>query len=541
MYITTPKRKNGITVVRLVQGVREGNKVKSRIVKTIGQSKDPQEIEQLKEMALHFKKMTLGLSKMEQRRGFPNNIPFKYLQGDEMVNNGVFDILGFLYEALGFSRLISSGRKGEFWNEVLKHCVFSRFLEPASKLRSVELIQDRFHKSFSYDQVLRMMDILSKDEEKIKAEFLESVRKKSQSLELLLFDVTTLYFENVTLTDLKQFGYSKDGKFNEVQIVLALLTDGDGLPLTYELFPGNTAETKTLVHCLDKLRSHWLFKKVCLTADRAMYSERNLSYFEKRSGYEYIVACPLRRLPKRLKEKVLDKRNYKVIDEDRGLYKFVYKDRFFYVGYSKKRAGHDRLKREVLLEKIRRVTNKKGEVSVDKLSSKKGMARYLEKAKGYVRIREDRIIEDEKWEGIFGVCSNRKSLTGEKVFSSYKRLWKIEESFRINKHTLKMRPIYHQKSRRIRAHILICFLTYALLRYAEVKLKTMGLSYGPKHFIDILSRVESWIFKDIKSGNKYLVPRRMSETACQIYKAFAVKRNYSPYQILSTKKETHLP
>ena len=413
-------------------------------------------------------------------------------------------------------------------------------LEPASKLRSVKLIQERFQKVFSYDQVLRMMDVLSKDEERIKAEFLDSVRKKSESLELLLFDVTTLYFENVTQTDLKQFGYSKDGKFNEVQIVLALLTDGDGLPLTYELFPGNTAETKTLVHCLDQLSHRWSFKKIRLTADRAMYSKENFQFFEKRKGYEYIVASPLRKLPKSLKEKILDKSNYEVIDKDRSLYKFAYKNRYFYVGYSKKRAGHDRSKREVLLEKIRKVTNKKGEVAVDKLSSKKGMSRYLEKAKGYVKIRADRIIEDEKWEGIFGVCSNRKFLKGAEVFSSYKRLWKIEESFRINKHTLKMRPIYHQKSRRIRAHILICFLTYALLRYAEVRLKALGLSYSHENFIDILSKVESWIFKDIKSGNKYLIPRKMSKVAWQVYKALAVKRNYTPYQILYPKKETHL-
>ena len=141
--------------------------------------------------------------------------------------------------------------------------------------------------------------------------------------------------------------------------------------------------------------------------------------------------------------------------------------------------------------------------------------------------------------GYFGVCSNRKSLKPAEVFSSYKRLWKIEESFRINKHTLKMRPIYHQKSRRIKAHILICFLTYVLLRYAEMKLKTAGLSYSPESFIDILSRVEGWILKDIKSGNRYLVPRRMSKVACQIYKAFAVKRNYTPYQILSTNRETY--
>ena len=528
MYITTPKRKGGITVVRLVHGFRENGKVRQKVIKTLGQSKDPQEIEQFKKMALSLRAKLKAEEAKQSSELLPERVPLRLLQGLKTVNDGIPDILGFLYESLGFSGLISGNRKDEFWNQVLKHCVFVRFLEPASKLKSVQLVRSRFQKPFSYDQVLRMMDRLSESEEGIKGQILEAVSSKTRSLDLLLFDVTTLYFENVTETDLKQFGYSKDGKFNEVQVVLALLTDGDGLPLTYEVFPGNTAETKTLVCSLDKLKDRCQFKKVRLTADRAMYSEKNLAYFEGKEGYEYVVACPLKKLPDRLKRRILDRRNYRVLDEDKSFFNFSYNNRSFFVGRSQRRAEHDRGKRERLLEKVRRMANERGEISVGKLSGQRGFSRYLEKAKGFLKIREDRIAEEERWDGIFGVCSNIKTLTGEELFSSYKRLWKIEESFRINKHTLKMRPIFHQKSRRIRAHILICFLAYALLRCAELKLKEAGLFYSPQRFMDILSGIERWAVKDIKSGGVYVIPRRMSEEGNRIYKAFGVKRCYAP-------------
>ena len=315
-------------------------------------------------------------------------------------------------------------------------------------------------------------------------------------------------------------------------MVLALVTDELGLPLTYEVFPGNTAETKTLICSLNKMKSRFNIKKIRLTADKAMYSDENLSYFEDRKDYEYIVACPLKKLPKKIKERVLDKTNYRVVDKDKSFFRFSYVERHFCVGYSRKREEHDRYKREKLLEKIRKMANKKGEVAVEKISGQKGISRYLEKVKGLVKINEERIKEDEKWDGIFGVCTNIKGLKGQELFSSYKRLWKIEESFRINKHTLRMRPIYHQLSRRIRSHILICFLSYALLRWTEIKLREKGLIYSVQELMDILSEIESWQVQDESTGQRYVIPKELSKEGCLIYKTLGLKRDFIPYRIL---------
>ena len=531
MFVATAKKKDGMTSVRLVHSFRQSGKVKKKIIKTVGQSKDTEGIK-------HLKNLALGLKKELEKKGvsvpFSFGPPLSYVRGKISLNDGVRDVLGAFYSHLGFDYLISGTKKNKQWNELLKSLVLIRFLEPASKLRSLRLIQDRFQKVFSHSQILRMMDHLSENEEQVKVQFFETVRKKSQSLELVLFDVTTLYFENVTETDLKRFGYSKDNKFNEVQVVLALLTDGAGLPLTYEIFPGNTAETRTLICSLNKMESRLKLKKIRLTADKAMYSKENLSYFEERKGYEYIVACPLKKLPTKLKEEVLDRGNYRVVDEDKSFFEFQHDKRHFFVGYSRKRSEHDRYKRERLLEKIRKMANKKGEVPVDKLSGQRGISRYLEKVKGSVRIRESRVEEEERWDGIFGVCTNIKSLKGKELFSSYNRLWKIEESFRINKHNLRMRPIYHQLSRRIRIHIMICFLSYTLLRWGEIKLRTKRLIYSFQELMDILSGIESWQVKDEKTGQRYVIPKELSKDGRLIYKALGLKRGLIPYKILSS-------
>ena len=527
--------------MRLVHGYRKEGKVKIKIIKTLGQSKDPEKINQLTEKALKLKEALKQGGKLPPPPSPADNVPLSRLRGQRTQNDGVPDILGKAYNHLGFENLISHTRKNKIWNQILKYCLFARFLEPASKHRSIQLIQNHFHKTCSHDQILRMMDHLSKQEKQIKNQLLQKVLKKSQNLQLMLFDVTTLYFENVTETDLKQFGFSKDSKFKEVQIVLALLTDGDGLPITYEVFPGNTAEAKTMILSLKALKKQHNLKKVCVTADRAMFSKTNFDYFENQSTQksvisEYIVACPLKKLNKDLKTKILDKNNYTKIDADKSTFEFLNEGRRYVVVFSKKRAGKDKYEREKILEKARSIANEKGEIATDKLSQNRGIKRYLEKSKGFVKIKEQAITESEKWDGIFGLCTNTQNQTAKELFSSYKKLWKIEESFRINKHTLKMRPIFHQLSKRIKAHILICFLTYTLLRYLELFFKQKGLFLSHKNMIDTLSEAQSHVSQDIQTGWDFANPTKLSKAGELIYKAFRVDRPKKPYRLLNTHK-----
>jgi len=311
MFITSPKRKNGSTVVRLVECFRKEGKIKTRIVKTIGQSKDPDTIVYYKQTARKLldehKKGLITLSDLAWKMPIDLN---RFL-GKDRYNNGFEDILGSSYKQLGFASLLKRQRSNQVLNEILKFSVLVRVFTPSSKLKSCHLLEQYFNKDFSHKQILNMMDIIAKGEERIRGQIFRSVFKEKETLEMLLFDVTALYFESISLDNLKDFGYSKDGKFNEVQVVLAVLANQEGLPVAYEVFPGSTGKARTLQFVLSQFVRKYKVKKMRVVADRAMFSDNNFEFFktlkeELRIEAEYVVSCPLKKLPKRVQEEIFD-------------------------------------------------------------------------------------------------------------------------------------------------------------------------------------------------------------------------------------------
>lgn len=150
-----------------------------------------------------------------------------------------------------------------------------------------------------------------------------------------------------------------------------------------------------------------------------------------------------------------------------------------------------------------------------------------------MQIDKQKIFKDSLFDGLYGVCSNMETKAPKKLLVLYRCLWKIEELFRINKHTLKMRPIYHRIPKRIRAHILICFLAYTILRWTKIKLKKAGLFFSLQELIDILKGVECFIIRDKikKPAVSYCVPKALSEEAKQIYAVFNKDYPKRPYKL----------
>ena len=168
MYMTSPKLKNGSIVVRLVISFRKDGKVKNRIVKVIGQSKDPEIIEQYKKTARSLieehKKGFICFSKVPEKC----SIDIYSFHGQARYNRGFDDILGASYEGLGFSGLIRSGKDNKSLNEVLRDMVLMRVFNPCSKLRSCYLLEGHFQRKLSHKRVLNMMDHVSRREKEIK-------------------------------------------------------------------------------------------------------------------------------------------------------------------------------------------------------------------------------------------------------------------------------------------------------------------------------------------------------------------------------------
>lgn len=369
----------------------------------------------------------------------------------------------------------------------------------------------------------------------------------SSDIDLICFDVTTLYFESLSVDDLKSFGFSKDAKFNNVQVTLALATTKEGLPVGYKLFPGNTAESKTLIACILEWKRILPIKEVIFVGDRAMFSGDNLHEIIK-NGYKFIIAMPLRKLNETIKSKVLDGKYYKLsqISEGSEIYwnsSFEYahqikilkeesvtkKRRAFQkidingkivASYNTKRALKDQKNRERILKKIEKQVTKGNDIgSVKSAVTNAGLKKYLKiSTEQKVMLDKSKVELDSKWDGMHGLFTNT-NLEPQEVMSKYRHLLLIEDCFRVSKSDLEMRPIYHYKPLRIRGHVALCYLSLCLIRYAQQKLKRAELILSPRRLNEELSSIQYSIIQDKSNNKTYKMPSCISTTGKLIYKA----------------------
>jgi len=317
-----------------------------------------------------------------------------------------------------------------------------------------------------------------------------------------------------------------------VQIVLSLVTSLSGLPISYNLFPGNIYEGHTLFECVKDLKKHYKIQNILLVADRGMFNENNLELMDKEK-IKYIVGAKLKTLKQLHKDKILDELTYykeSICDEDHLVSEFEYKSRRLIVSYSEKRLKKDASDRQRLLDRLLKKT-KNNKIKIDDLIANYGTKKYLTKSNDLVEINQEKIEKDARWDGISGVITNLENKTLKEILERYRNLWQIEEAFRINKHNLKMRPIYHHKPRRIKAHISICFLAYSVLKTTEFKLKKNNTPMSIETIRGELQKVQTSYIESRHDSRKFAVPSIFSNTQKQIYGCFDVYRREDIYNV----------
>jgi transposase len=536
--------------VQIVSSIRKGDKVSQRIVRHIGVAFSDDELEQLKVLAQQimskledeennqlplFSPESLGKREATKSQE-PLNVDMRHLREEQRVIEGVHEIGGALFHELGFDTILGGGIRNKKSSEVLKDVVLARLAQPVSKLRTARLLEEDFGMRISVDQIYRMMDRLTPRIDSLK----EHVARQTfgvinGEVEVLLYDVTTLAFESQSCDELRNFGYSKDKKFNEVQIVLALATTQEGMPVWYDVFDGRTAETKTLVAALKELRTRFLVKDVICVADRAMLSTDNIKSLEE-NGFRYVIGKRLRTMSKTHKDKILDLKLSRDISKPFTEEFALGNNQRLVVTYSPDRARKDSADRERAVAKLKGKLKgklKSNKASTASLINNHAAKKYLrEEVAGRSILDESKVEEDTKWDGIFGIATNDKSLTAERVVSIYKSLWNIEAAFRLSKHDLKMRPIYHWSSDRIKAHCAICFLTYTLARHLEYRISIQQKAMSFAKIQEALLGVQASVLRHIKTKKLYRVPSNISNTAKKIYAAFSIKRSVVPTQII---------
>ena len=556
--------------VKVVESVREGLKVKQVMIHHVGIAANESEIEKLMLLGREF--IACEQLKREESSGqpslFPSETPSQRLvqiekneeikkRGrkprstlqdvtsldlisladvveEQRVIEGVHDIAGHVYSQLGYDQLLP--RKKD--KELLRDLVLMRLANPSSKLMAQQILDKRFARTHDLSSLYRLMDKVYPKIDALKTStFNRTQQIIPETLDILFFDCTTLYFESTETDELRQFGYSKDHRFNTTQVVLALATTQDGLPIGYELFEGNKAEVKTLLTCLESWKKTFKIGSVCFVADRAMMSEENLKALDDQ-GHSYVVAAKLRSLPETLKADILAEEHYTIQsfgDHVGWVGEFSYKSRRLIVSYKATRAHRDAHQRHQVVEKITKRLGKGGDTQ--KLITNQGVKKFTTTENSKTKLDQEKIDRDAAWDGLHGVITNIKApshengMPAKSLLERYGHLWKIEESFRLNKHTLSMRPIYHFNPERIKSHVALCYMAFSVLRHMEYVVN-LTQKITPKVMIDELMNVQASLLRHTPTGKMYRLPGKFSHNAAKIYKAFHIERKNHAQELI---------
>lgn len=388
-----------------------------------------------------------------------------------------------------------------------------RILRPMSKSKTFsardELVFD--FTGLTLDDIYHSLDVLADKKKTVISNLnknLEAIYARAKTI--AFYDVTTFYFESFDSDELRARGMSKENKTNEVQVVLGLLVDGEGIPLDYELFRGNTSEMNTIIEVVNNYKTQNNLQGVTVVADRGLNSHLNLKSLTD-LNFDYIVAQSVNRLPGSIKEKVFSDDNWdevfvssdfqetfkvKTLDQSSS----PELDNKIIVTWSAKRQAHDLKVLNERIEKCRQLV-KRGTGAVN-ASIKHGVRQFLQIKKG-AKIEyssNEKLYEKRrKQAGYYALISSHKNTDAMQIYRDLRRLWHIEECFRVMKTNLDARPVYVWTPKKIRGHFLVCYLALVMERLAHYRIEQAGIDLSGEQVIEMLGQAKMTILEQDKS------------------------------------------
>ena len=509
--------------VQLVESVREGRKVSQRIVRHVGIAKTDAELEELMELGETIKVeircerqpsllpqeklVDLAIETRREKAKAGPPVVIEETREEHRVVTGFHEAYGAVYRQLGFDGLLPT-KRNRTARETLRHIATARIANPESKLGTARRLESDLGVSIPVQRIYRMMDRLDeKAIESMKDLAAGAARRLlPEPASVVFFDCTTLHFESVDADGLREFGFSKNGRHARTQVLLALMVTSDGLPIGYEVFPGSEYEGKSLIPSLENMRKREGVETAIHVADRGMFGEANLKDMEDRD-LQYIVGARLKSLPKDLKERILDLDAYKTAGGSEGLRsaEFEHKGRRIVVGWSRKRARKDAADRKKAIDKLVRKLGRSANPA--QALSGRGFGRFVKlTGKARLELDETKIKEAARWDGLKGVVTNAPDMGHSELFDRYRELWRVEESFRITKHDLKVR---HWKPDRVKAHIAIAYMAFACVRHLAYRIALrQGERMSPERIRTALAVRQCSIVRDMRSKRRYALPSK---------------------------------
>jgi len=461
MFIKTTINSAGQTYYHLVESYRLNGKVKHRTLLSLGKAGEDRMDELIAALSKHKEILTiLELAKCV-------DIKETYILGPLLV-------LERLFEKSGINHILKSITAKHPKLELdLRGIVFTlaaaRFVRPGSKLKVFEYWQKRLYpemvtQDIALHHLYRTLDLLASHKDEIeKGLFWRDRDLLNREVDVILYDLTTLRFESTRtdLGELRQFGYSKERRSDCTQVVLGLLVTPEGIPIGFEVYPGNTFEGKTIKDIVAKLREKFCIRRFIFVGDRGLFSKQNLTALrgENKVG-EFIVGMKLAVFKKR-HEEFYDIRRYQWINDDLAVYETTHEEDRCIITWSRVRAERDRKAREDVLNKIRKKLSKK-KITAKEFVTNATYQRYvvgLNDNKEFT-LNEEAIAQDAMRDGYFGVVTNVLDMDAKEIVDNYKTLWIVEDAFGEIKGTLRARPIFHWTDPRIMGHLTLCFIAY---------------------------------------------------------------------------------
>lgn len=469
----------------------------------------------------HFQKRVDELREEKKAHKAPISFTFynsdKLCVGDNLRKNFGYSAFSKIYHELEIDKFLKrkqrTSKASYDANTIMKMLVYSRLLFPASKKASYDNREQFFEKTdYCLDDVYRCLTFLNKHKENLQVRMNDKIKEQyGRDTGLIYYDVTNYYFETDGQTDLLRKGVSKEHRPNPI-VQMGLFTDNNAIPITYELFAGNTNDCLTYRPNFGRIKKQFDLGRVISVADKGMTTGDNIWYTINTPAKDgYVFSMSIRGADKSIKDYVLDENGYEWLGEEYKRKSRLYPrtilvtsnngkkikkqvDEKQVVFWSRKYAIRAKAEREATLSKARDLAKHPGKYTK---ATSYGAAKYIKKvdydketgeiltASSVLDINEDLIRKEEALDGYYLLLTSEMDTPDDRIIDIYRGLWRIEESFKITKSELEARPVYVWTNEHIEAHFLTCFVALTLSRILEMKLEH---KYSAGRILESLSK-----------------------------------------------------
>jgi hypothetical protein len=504
--------------LQIVESYRDGKTVRQRVIASLGRLDELKARGQIDALVKSFCRFSEKLAVIES---VPDITSCKsYMWGPVTVFERLWQQQG-LDEIL---RRLSRDRRYRFDVQRVAFALsLQRIVAPGSDLACTRWLSylegDEFGK-IALQHLYRTVGFLSEVREDLERElFFRDRDLFSGPLDLVFLDTTSIYCYRDSETPMRKRGHSRDHRSDLPQVVVAVVVDRHGWPISWEVFPGNTHDTRSFRSVVEKLRERFEIGRVIVVCDRGMASEKNLALLaeDRDAPMDYIVGCRMRRV-KEINEEVLSRRGrYHKVSEKLKVKEVRVGEERYVVCVNEEEAKKDAESREAIVAHLSEKLEKKGAKS---LIANRGYSRYVKAEKGSFRINFDAVRDDARYDGKFVLRTNT-DISTEEVAGAYKSLWRVERAFRENKTTLQVRPIFHHTDSLCIGHIITSFLALRLEMHLERALEEKGICLPWAEVIDELKEVRAVHLT--MEGKAYRVRTDIKGPSLLAYQAAGVK------------------